>query len=77
MNTEPKKLNEFKEPKTIEEFKAQNDKLKAQQLKSAAENLELEEQVETAKRIIGRYKKKFGSLEAEDRPAITRVRFDR
>ena len=74
------------EPKTIEEYKAANDKLKAEQIKLEAETMkrakvdgklisELEEENETAKRIIAQYKRKYGSLEDKPPQQITRVDF--
>ena len=56
------------EPKTIKELKAENDKLKADQL-------ELEEQLDVAKRIIGRYKRKYGSLDDKPPQQITKPDF--
>ena len=58
------------EPQTLTEYKIAYDKLKS-------DKSQLESQVADAEEIVRRYKAKFGSLQGEPRPGITRVRFDR
>jgi hypothetical protein len=60
------------EPQTLPEYKIAHDKLKADYV---ALKREFEDYKADAEEIVRRYKAKFGSLNAEPRPSITRVKF--
>ena len=79
MNTEPKTIEEFRLALATLKLTHQSEvavltagaaKLKKDLLDAESRNADLES-------ILRRYKTKFGSLDAAERPAITRVDFGR